>query len=180
MRRQGIPYTPGEPLPLQPGDVVYSIDKYHYYEIREKKIHGVAVYDDRCCVVLDTEIFDIATECSINQLYEVFFPTREDAENWKKKHLTDPPYEIGDCTKWVSPEMYVPEKPFDFGVYVKVQTPEGIIKRTAYYDDGSEYPEDKGFWDGTGRRSNKIDNVIAWIDSEHYDKEDDEAEEDDE
>ena len=173
MRRQGIPYTPGEPLPLQPGDVVYSIDIDHYYEIREIKIHGVAVYDDCCCVVLDTEIFDIVTDCNICDLYEVFFRTREDAENWKKKHLTDPPYPIEDCTKWVSPVMYVPQKSFYLGVYVKVQTPEGIIKTTAYYDDGSEYPEDKGFWDGKGRRAKKIDNVIAWIDSEQYDEEDD-------
>ena len=67
--------------------------------------------------------------------------------------------------------MFIPEASSYLSVYVKLQTPDGIVKAEAYYDDGSKYPEDKGFWDGTHRRSKRFDKVIAWISSKDYDNE---------
>ena len=169
--REGIPYKTGDPLPLLPGDIVYEVSTYHFYEIREKTVPGIALYQDRCCVVLDTDVFPIVKDCEVYEIDDVFFRTREDAEAWKKKHLTEPPYTLNECDRWVSPEQYVPESSSWHKVHVKLQTEEGIVKAEAYYDDGSEYPEDKGFWDGTKRHSKKYDNVIAWIDSGASDEE---------
>lgn len=179
--KYGIPYKPGEPLPLKPGDTVYEIATYSFYEIREHTIHGVAVYHDHCRIILDGEIFPIVTDCSLSEIDRVFFLTYEDAENWKKNHLSNPPYPICDCTRWVSPQQFIPDHESHSPIYVKLQTPDGIIKVEAYYDDGSPYPEDKGFWDGTGRHSKKLDNVVAWIGDESWDPEEsDDSEDDDE
>ncbi len=167
---KGIPYKQGEPLPLHPGDIVYMMNPAHFYEIEEEKIHGVGVYQDHCHIILDNQVFDIVKDCSEDSIEEVFFLTKEDAQNWKEKHMIFPPFKIYDNAIWVSPDKYIP---YDHNacVYVKIQTPEGIKKMDAYYDTGREYPEDRGFWDGTGRHSKRLDNVIAWIDNKHWDPE---------
>lgn len=171
----GIPYTPGDPLPIQPGGIVYFISTSHFYEIREQKIDGVAVFADRCCVILDGDLFPVVDEnyeCKFMEIDLAFFRTREDAEKWKKRHLVNPPFPLDECFSWVSPEQFIPSAERNTDVYVKLQTPEGIVKTEAYYDDGSKHPEDKGFWDGLGRHSKKLDNVIAWIQDKHWDEED--------
>ena len=176
--KYGIPYVQGDPLPLLPGGVVYQISTYDFYEIRETKVHGVAVYNDHCCVVLDRDVFPIVKDCAPDKVDDVFFQTREDCENWKKKHLSEPPFPLNDCTQWVSPEQFYPaERGYYSPFYVKLQTADGIVKTEAYYDDGSKFPEDKGFWDGTGRHSIKYDNVIAWIGHKDWDPEESDDEE---
>lgn len=69
---------------------------------------------------MDSEIFDIITNCDLKHIDDVFFTTREDAENWKKKHLTDPPYPLEEYTEWVSPDLYYPKHHgYELTVYVK-------------------------------------------------------------
>jgi hypothetical protein len=169
--QSGVPYTPGEPLPLQPCDVVFKISTYDFYEIKEKKVHGVAIYPDYCCVILDMDVFPIVKDCDPSKIDEVFFYTREDAELWKKKHLTEPPFILRECNQWVSPEQFLPGGNRYYRVYVRLQTAEGIVETKACYDDGSKYPEDKGFLDGTDRHSHKYENVIAWTGSKPDDPE---------
>lgn len=171
LRSEGIPYKPGDPLPIGPGSILYEMTSNHFYEIREHQIHGVAVYNDRCCAVLDTEIFPIVKDCEPSEVDDVFFATREDAIAWQEKHLNNPPYFIEDCDRWVSPEQYLPKCHGYEKVYVKLQTLDGIIKTDAYYEDGSKYPEDKGFWDGIDRHSKKLSNVVAWIKNKAWDPE---------
>ncbi len=171
IRTEGIPYKVGESLPIGPGSILYEINSNHFYEVREHRIHGVAIFHDRCCAILDTDIFPIVENCEINEIDNVFFATREAAVTWKEKHLNNPPYPIDDCNRWVSPEQYIPKCNGWNKFYVKLQTPKGVVKTNAYYDDGSEYPEDKGFWDGTGRHSKKLTNVIAWIGCKDWDPE---------
>lgn len=169
---RAIPYNPGKPLPIQPGDTVYMISPYDLYDICEERIHGVAVFPKHCSIILDGEVFPVVADCDISEIDKVFFLTRDDAEKWKKKHLTAPPYMIDDCEHWVSPDQFIPRRSSWGSVYVKLLTAEGIVKTEAYYDDGSQYPEDKGFWDGTGRHSKKLTNVIAWIGCKKWDPED--------
>ncbi len=79
--KDGIPYIQGDPLPLLPDGVVYQISTYDFYEIRETKVHGVAVYNDHCCVIWDQEVFPIVKDCPIEKVDYVFFRTREDCDN---------------------------------------------------------------------------------------------------
>lgn len=168
--KYAYPYTAGDPLPLQPGDIVYEISDTQFYKIVPVRIHGVAVYKHHCAAVIEDLVRDIVSDCSVDDIPYVFFPTKKAADSWKRSHLNKRPFPITDCTEWVSPDNYVPEQD-NAHVYVKLDTPDGIVKVDAFYDDGSKYPEDKGFWDGDSRHANKLINVIAWIGNKAWDEE---------
>ena len=52
MKKRAFPtYTPGEPLPIQPGYVMYYIGLYPDYQIKEVPINGVVIFQDYYCAV---------------------------------------------------------------------------------------------------------------------------------
>ena len=172
---EGIPWKKGDPLPFQPGDVLYSVYPYGGYHISEVKIDAVAVFPDCCHPMLDDDIYNITENPDPKvDLLDYLFLTRADAERWLEKNRPDPPWIMTDATEWLSPAEYVPSVFSDDclgSCYVKVRTDHGIEKMDAYFDDGSKYPEDRGFWDGKSRSSKHIENVVAWISHKEWDPE---------
>ena len=105
--RKGISFKFGDPMPLQPGDIVYGISSYNNYEINETKIDGVAIYSDRCGVILDRDVYPIVKDCDVLDIDDVFFRTREEAEAWKAAHLPVSPCGFSDVDKWIFPDHFV-------------------------------------------------------------------------
>lgn len=69
---------------------------------------------------------------------------------------------LDEAIIWTDPDLFLPARD-NQKAYVKVKTDLGVVKMDAVYSDDPAFPEDKGFWDGTGRHSKKLENVIAWI-----------------
>lgn len=105
--RAGISYSSGDPIPLQPGDIVYGISSYNNYGIYETKIDGVAIYSDRCCVILDRDVYPIMQDCDPQEIDDVFFRTHEEAEAWKAVHLPVSPCILREADKWIYPDHFV-------------------------------------------------------------------------
>lgn len=105
--RKGISYNAGDPMPLQPGDIVYGISSYDNYVIYETIIDGVAIYADRCCVILDSDVYSIVSDCDAQDIDDVFFRTREEAEVWKAAHLPVLPCVIRDIDSLIYPDHFV-------------------------------------------------------------------------
>ena len=175
MKYEGLPWKVGDPLPFLPGDTLYYIDDINAYSIRSQIIDGVALYADRVCPVCDDTVFAVGTGPSWknrDDLIKWFFTTEKSAHDWISRNAPPRPWTLEYSKEWVSTADYAPDSPGGhIQVYIKVQTDQGIQKREAIYDDGSEYPEDRGYWTGTGRHSQRIDNVIAWISGQEFDQE---------
>ena len=105
--RKGISYNAGDPIPLQPGDIVYGISSYDNYEIYETKIDGVAIYSDRCGVILDSDVYPIVQDCDAQEIDDVYFRTREEAETWKAAHLPVLPCVLREIDHWIYPDHFV-------------------------------------------------------------------------
>lgn len=94
-------------MPLQPGDIVYGISSYDNYDIYETKIDGVALYSDRCCVILDSDVYPVVSDFDAQDIDDVFFRTREEAEAWKAAHLPAMPCVIRDVDNLIYPDHFV-------------------------------------------------------------------------
>lgn len=159
-------------LPIMPRDTLYRIDPNNGYRISEVVVQTVEVQAHFLRPVSEEMRYKLATgDTHIgSDVGEYLFFTQEEAKKWVEKFKPNPPYPVHDSQEWLSADQYVPCISGD--VYAKVETANGIVKQRVYYDNGSKYTKDAGFWTDESRSAKRIKGVIAWIDDEKHDKED--------
>ena len=168
---QGIPWETGKPLPVYPGDVFYSVESNGAYRIRRERVREVRLYEDGCYIIEGGEYeVGLKADPTPEELLDYYFPSRELAERWIAAHKNEGPVPLDEAIIWTDPDLFLPARD-NQKAYVKVKTDLGVVKMDAVYSDDPAFPEDKGFWDGTGRHSKKLDNVIAWISFKSLDPE---------
>lgn len=158
-------------LPIMPRDTLYRIDPNNGYRISEVVVQAIEVQAGFLRPVSEEMRYKLATgDTHIgSDVGEYLFFTQEEAEKWVKKFKPNPPYPVIDNHEWLTAAQYVPCISGD--VYAKIETADGIVKQWIYYDNGSKYSKDAGFWTDESRSAKRVKGVIAWIDDEKYDQE---------
>ena len=152
-------------LPVLPGDSVYYIDSDQARTVCKTRVTAVILEkNDQLSVQVENHYGE-------NEIGKDLFLTAEEAEKIAAKKRPAPPYPYSSAAnKWMPIEKWIPLYESWYGVRIALS--DGTFsEEIAYYDRGTKYKDERGFYKSDRRNSPKIENVTAWIDADYLDSE---------
>ncbi len=153
-------------LPVLPGDTVWVVGREPACLVRAVKVDSVLLGNHNEMTVMTGLSKD-----GRNDGEEIYL-TAGEAEQASARCRQEPPFRFSDrAVSWMPAETWIPDGDEWYAVRVR-QADGSEIRRKAFYDDGSRYPEERGFYESDRRSAARVENVTAWINPDYMDSED--------
>ncbi len=152
-------------LPVLPGDYVWAVGRDPAHLVRAVRVEEVVLRENH-------EMTVKADKSGIGwKSGEKLFLTAEEAEQEAAKYRKEPPFRFMDlAVAWMPAETWIPVGGEWYGV--RIRREDGTeVRRKAWYDSGNRYPDERGFYESDRRSAARLENVIAWIESDYIESE---------